>query len=118
VLLDQVPPREANGEWLAFLGADALTDRAAAALAASTGAPLVVTASRRDEHGRHALHVLSVKLPPTRGRTEWARKATREATGELEGFVRAYPDQWLWMHRRWKQVEAAPGRLVAATTPR
>jgi KDO2-lipid IV(A) lauroyltransferase len=20
----------------------------------------------------------------------------------LEGIVRAYPDQWLWIHRRWK----------------
>jgi lauroyl/myristoyl acyltransferase len=111
VLIDQVPPRETNGDWLPFLGADALTDRAAALLAATTGAPLVVTASRRDEAGRHALHVLSVKVPPTRGRTAWAESAMREATAELDTFVRAYPEQWLWMHRRWKGVAGAGSRL-------
>jgi hypothetical protein len=32
-------------------------------------------------------------------------------TGWLEDFVRRYPDQWLWMHRRWKGVEAEPERV-------
>jgi KDO2-lipid IV(A) lauroyltransferase len=101
LLLDQVPPTAEHAEWLPFLGADALTHRAAAALAASVGAPLLVTASRRGEDGRQVLHVLSVKWP-TEGGAGWARRATREATEELDAFVRQYPDQWLWMHRRWR----------------
>ena len=103
VLMDQVREREEHGEWLPFLGADASTDRAPAMLAASTGVPFVVTASRRTADGGHVLHVLSVKRPPMRGRSGWVRQATREATDELAGFVMRHPDQWLWMHRRWKR---------------
>ncbi len=105
LLVDQVPPREAHGDRLPFLGGAALVDRAPAALAASTGAPFVMTASRRGEDGRHVLHVLSVKWPPARGRGAWVREATREATDELAAFVTRYPDQWLWLHRRWKAAE-------------
>lgn len=28
--------------------------------------------------------------------------ATQECTGAIESWVRRYPDQWLWIHRRWK----------------
>jgi Kdo2-lipid IVA lauroyltransferase/acyltransferase len=112
VLQDQVPLRQEHGEWLPFLGEDALTEGAGALLAAAAGVTLVVTAQRRGEDGRHVLEVLSVKEPPQRGRTEWAREATREASRELEAFVRAYPAQWLWMHRRWKRPRASELMMV------
>lgn len=104
LLVDQVPVREANGDWLPFLGRAALTDRAPAALAATVGCPFVVTASRRDANGEHWLHVLSVKRPPARGRARWIEAATREATMELAAFVERHPDQWLWLHRRWRDA--------------
>ena len=109
MLIDQVPGLEEHGEWVPFLGAEALTDRSPAALAASTGAPFVVTTSRRAEEGRHLLHVLSVKWPPPRGRRQWTRRVTLEATSELEAFVRGYPDQWLWLHKRWKRPVLGAG---------
>ena len=27
---------------------------------------------------------------------------TAAFTAAIEGYIRQYPDQWLWMHRRWK----------------
>ena len=27
---------------------------------------------------------------------------TAAFTAAIEGYIRRYPDQWLWMHRRWK----------------
>jgi len=27
---------------------------------------------------------------------------TREITNEIEKVIRAYPDQWFWIHKRWK----------------
>jgi KDO2-lipid IV(A) lauroyltransferase len=27
---------------------------------------------------------------------------TAAFTSEMEQFIRAYPDQWLWIHKRWK----------------
>jgi KDO2-lipid IV(A) lauroyltransferase len=29
------------------------------------------------------------------------RGTTELVTSIVEGWVREYPDQWLWMHRRW-----------------
>jgi Kdo2-lipid IVA lauroyltransferase/acyltransferase len=30
------------------------------------------------------------------------RRLTQLFTGVVEKYVRRYPDQWLWIHRRWK----------------
>jgi KDO2-lipid IV(A) lauroyltransferase len=66
MMTDQVPgsPRHAVG--IEFLGRRCLADRAPAALAASTGAPLVVVAARADGRGEHVVHVLAVIRPPPR----------------------------------------------------
>jgi KDO2-lipid IV(A) lauroyltransferase len=30
---------------------------------------------------------------------------TRRHAAILEKYIRLYPDQWLWMHKRWKHTE-------------
>ncbi len=107
MVLDQVPLRRRHGVVTEFLGAPAFVDRAAAAVAAESGAPLVVTASRRIANGTHVIDVLRVLVPPRRAGVQWVREATCEATRALDAFVRAHPSEWLWLHRRWatpKQV--------------
>jgi KDO2-lipid IV(A) lauroyltransferase len=101
LMIDQVPIARRHGSEVAFLGGPALTDRSPATLAAVRGAPLVVAAARRDAAGLQVLHVLDVLIPPARARRAWIESATVAATRHLEAFVRAYPDQWLWLHRRW-----------------
>jgi len=32
------------------------------------------------------------------------RQALQRFTGLLESYVRKYPDQWLWLHKRWKST--------------
>ncbi len=32
---------------------------------------------------------------------------TRRVVGELESIIRAHPDQWLWLHRRWREADGA-----------
>jgi Kdo2-lipid IVA lauroyltransferase/acyltransferase len=107
MMIDQVPLVR-HALPVAFLGQSAHADRAPAAMAAAAGAPLVVAVGRREPSGRHLLHVLEVLTPPSRPTRVWIDEATRRATRELERFVLAYPDQWLWMHRRWKPMLAAP----------
>ena len=34
-------------------------------------------------------------------------QGTRRTIGELEKIIRAHPDQWLWMHRRWREADGA-----------
>jgi KDO2-lipid IV(A) lauroyltransferase len=108
MMIDQVPGAARHAMAVEFLGRPALADRAPATLAAVTGAPLVVAAARRDERGRHWLHVLDVLQPPRRGSRAWIGPATRAATVALDRFVRAHPSQWLWLHRRWKSILPAP----------
>jgi KDO2-lipid IV(A) lauroyltransferase len=101
MMIDQVPLATRHATTVEFLGQPALVDRSPAALAAVTGAPLVVAAGRRDAHGGQVLHVLDVLVPPGEARGPWIAAATAGATRALDAFVREHPDQWLWLHRRW-----------------
>jgi KDO2-lipid IV(A) lauroyltransferase len=124
MMIDQVPLSATHASPVAFLGQTAATDRAPAALAASARVPLVVAAARRDEAGHQVLHVLDVLPAPSRPSRAWVLDATRAATRALDGFVRAHPSQWLWLHRRWKPMlrrnppcRATPSSSPAAASP-
>jgi KDO2-lipid IV(A) lauroyltransferase len=117
MMIDQVPSSRRHAMEVEFLGRPALADRGPAAMAAASGAPLVVAAGRRADDGSQVLHVLAVLEPPAddRGgisRRAWIAHATEEATRALDHFVRTYPSQWLWMHRRWRvDLRIPPARL-------
>ena len=113
LMIDQVPARAGQGLTASFLGEAAILDRAPAALAACTGAPLLVTAARREPDGTHTLSILVTLEPPPGGRRAWIEHATREATRALEVFVREHPSEWLWMHRRWRAPLAAPAACLS-----
>jgi KDO2-lipid IV(A) lauroyltransferase len=119
MMIDQVPLSPNHASPVAFLGQTAATDRAPAALAASARVPLVVAAARRDEAGHQVLHVLDVLHAPSRPSRAWVLEATRTATRALDGFVRAYPSQWLWLHRRWKPMlrRTSPCRTIPSSSP-
>jgi Kdo2-lipid IVA lauroyltransferase/acyltransferase len=101
MMLDQVPATKERAITLDFLGALAHVDRAPAIVAAATGAPLVVAASRRNADGTHTLRVLGVHAPPEVPDRAWIERVTRDATRALDAFVRENPSEWLWLHRRW-----------------
>ncbi len=118
MMIDQAPDSTRHALATPFLGRTAWVDRAPAALAASTGAALVVAASRRDAHGGgHVLQVLDVLVPPLRPSRAWMDGATIAATRALDAFVRAHPSQWLWLHRRWKAVPGAATLAPPCKTP-
>jgi|HubBroStandDraft_1064217.scaffolds.fasta_scaffold12311_2 KDO2-lipid IV(A) lauroyltransferase len=117
MMIDQVPASPGRALRATFLGRPALADRAPAALAASCGSPLVVAASARAADGDHVLYVLDVLVPPGRPGPRWIDEATAAATAALDAFVRAHPTQWLWMHRRWKGLEAGTKLGACPMTP-
>jgi KDO2-lipid IV(A) lauroyltransferase len=41
----------------------------------------------------------------TRSREEAIVQGTRCVIGEIERIVRQHPEQWLWMHRRWRRSD-------------
>jgi len=103
MMIDQVPLQRRHAVPVEFFGRPAFADKAPAALAAAAGAPLVVSATFRDDDGVHHLVVLDVLFPEKAG-PAWIAQATRASTEALECFVRAHPSEWLWLHRRWKEI--------------
>ncbi|HOP87413.1 MAG TPA: lipid A biosynthesis acyltransferase [Acetomicrobium flavidum] len=92
-----------DGIMVSFMGKVASTVGGPAALSLLTKAPVVPIVSYRIAPYEHEILV----LPPIEPLYELPRE---EAIGEmtikfndiLEGFIRRSPEQWLWLHRRWR----------------
>lgn len=90
----------AQGALVPFFGEPAMTNLATAKLARVSGAPVVPFSYRRsDTRGRYALefHAPLEGIPSGDALADTARLAH-----VLEGFVRAAPEQYHWLHRRFK----------------
>lgn len=117
MLVDQAPERVRGVVRVSFLGADALVDLAPAFCALRARVPLVAAFPMRLPDGSLSVHVAGVLAPPKVPTRRWAEQAMTQVTWWLESFVRQNPEQWLWMHRRWKGTEAeVSGPCVAART--
>jgi KDO2-lipid IV(A) lauroyltransferase len=102
-MIDQAPERRRGTLALQFLGEVAEVDLAPALLAARARCPLVIAFPLRSAQG-HSIRLVRVLHPPQRAGRAWAEGAMREATQALETLIRQHPEQWLWMHRRWKRT--------------
>jgi KDO2-lipid IV(A) lauroyltransferase len=108
LLVDQAPDPSRRGLVAPFLGADARHDLAPAVLAARARAPIAVVLARRAADGTHRLAVVDVIAPEELRGPRGPASATRRVAAAVERFVLDAPDQWLWLHRRWKPgAEAA-----------
>ena len=100
-LIDQaLPGREAV--WVPFFGRPASTTPAISMAALRSGAPVYVVIAVR-EAGRLRMSVDGpIALPAGDDRRAIIEAHTAQLTAVIEGHVRAHPEQWLWLHRRWK----------------
>jgi KDO2-lipid IV(A) lauroyltransferase len=96
--------RPSQGIVLPFFGHPALATPLPASLSLRTGAPAVPIFAWPQPGGRYRVEVGEAILPPERGDDEEAAVATLTARylAVLEGEIRRHPEQWLWMHRRWR----------------
>jgi KDO2-lipid IV(A) lauroyltransferase len=91
-----------GGVFVPFFGTLASTAVGPAELALRTGAPLIVGFATRQDDGRHVLELeppLEVSEPRS---PDAARRLTAAHTARLEARIRARPEPWFWLHRRWK----------------
>jgi KDO2-lipid IV(A) lauroyltransferase len=107
-----------NAVYVEFFNRPAATTTALAALAARTGAPVIPVFALPLSDGRFRM-VYEHAVDPPRGADESSlREFTQRCTDVLEMYVRRYPDLWLWMHRRWRDVDSAdrevPGMFPTA----
>jgi len=107
LLMDQHAGR--HGVWIDFLGRPAATHTSPARLHLMTGYPIVCIAFVRVGLLRYRLIAGEpIRFVPTGDRDADQRAILTELTRRLETFIRCYPEQYLWAHRRWRQPPAAP----------
>ena len=86
-----------------FLGHPANTFKSLAIIAMTTGAPVVPVSSWREADGTHVLRFEEpLTLTDHEKTSEAIRLNTRVFNIALERFVLRHPEQWIWMHQRWK----------------
>ncbi|HET8578356.1 MAG TPA: lysophospholipid acyltransferase family protein [Methylomirabilota bacterium] len=98
VLLDQNAARS-EGVFVPFFGVPASTSKALAVVALRAGAPVAPVFIRRDASGHHTVHI-EPALPPPADRN--ATAYTAAFTRAIEAAIRRAPEQWFWMHARWR----------------
>jgi len=88
-----------------FFGHETGTAAGLAVMAERSGAPVLAVYTHRDAAGRHVLHFeREIKVPKNSLKDpEQARRITQEFNDQLEVFVRRHPEQWMWIHKRWKR---------------
>jgi len=93
-----------GGIFVPYFNTMASTITSPAELHLATGTPILVATLNRKEDGmRHVLRIWDViEHPPTGDREADVRTIVTRITLATEKAVRAYPEQWLWVHRRWK----------------
>ncbi len=92
-----------DGIQVEFFGHPAGTFRSLAIMARATGAPVVPAATWREPDGHHVLRFEEPLTPiECEDYDEEIRRNTRAYNAMLERLILRHPEQWWWMHRRWK----------------
>ncbi len=101
--------QEKEGIFVNFFGRPACTTPFAARLALKTGAMVLPCRAVMTGDLRYRVIYDAPIDPSTFGSSDEAvRNLTQAMTDITEAWIRANPDQWLWMHRRWHTQPSAP----------
>lgn len=110
ILIDQNVQAK-DGIFVRFFGRPACTTTVAAALALKTGAAIVPVSCALQPSGRYLMRYgPPVEWVASGRRDEDIAGLTQHLTSIVEGWVRERPEQWLWLHRRWKTQPSAEAR--------
>jgi KDO2-lipid IV(A) lauroyltransferase len=102
-IMDQYARPDRDGVLVDFFGRPAGTFKSLALIAGRSGAPVIPMASYREPDGTHVMR-FGEPIP-------WVEHAdpdmeihenTRVYNQALEKMVLEHPEQWFWVHRRWK----------------
>jgi KDO2-lipid IV(A) lauroyltransferase len=106
--------RPPDGIEVDFFGQPAWTFKSLAIIALATGAPVLPAAGWREPDGRHVLRFEAPMAPIECADTNEAILLnTRAYNRILEGLVVRHPEQWYWVHRRWKRAARKSRRHAA-----
>ncbi|MBL7874667.1 MAG: lysophospholipid acyltransferase family protein [Cyclobacteriaceae bacterium] len=101
ILIDQ--DTKVKSRFVDFFGMKAATPIGATVLALRTGAAVVPTYIYLGEDGKQHMHILpEIPLVITGDEEKDLVVNTQNFTNITEKIVREHPEQWVWMHERWK----------------
>nr|WP_281281237.1 lysophospholipid acyltransferase family protein [Pontiella desulfatans] len=104
MIIDQNMTRD-SGVFVDFFGKPACTSPGLAYMAAQSQAPVVPVFIYRKPDGGFRLKVHPPLDPPEDRQPETIHAATQLYTKVIEDAICVAPEQWIWMHRRWKTVQ-------------
>lgn len=101
-VLDQNMRRE-NGIFVDFFGKQACTIKGVATLAGRYGSPILPVFMVSTPDGRHHIHIQKALIPDDPATMKQRDgELTQYYTTMIEEWITRYPEQWWWLHRRWK----------------
>lgn len=109
-----------KGCWVDFFGRPASAHKAIALLSLGNDIPLVVVSCKRTGGPMHFTQYAHAVFDPRTAPPEMqnVKAVTQWFTSEFEKFIRDTPDQYWWLHRRWRDKrEKKKTKKVAPVTP-
>lgn len=92
-----------RGVFVNFLGLPSSTAVGTAVLHLRTNAEIILLIALRKDYAQFDVYAKLIEPPARTGDLEQdILNITQKISNELEVWVKKYPEQWFWMHRRWK----------------
>jgi KDO2-lipid IV(A) lauroyltransferase len=105
IVMDQEPRKGSEGVIAPLFGQPTMTHVGPFRLARMAGAPLLTFFCRATGRGRYCARL---ELLPASDATDPEAAMAADAAGfnaRLEAAVRADPEHWMWMYRRWARID-------------
>lgn len=99
-LIDQ--DTDVAAHFVPFFGRPARTPRAPADLAIRYGTRAILGRIHRVAPCVHQVVIEPLEVPDGPDRDERSRRLTATATAAIERAIREHPEEWVWMHERWR----------------
>jgi len=101
---DQSAPKESV--MVNFFGRNVPTFQGPAIFSLKTGAPIILGCTVRQEDGNYKMRFVHVPSEDLKGVSdENILELTRRQVQMTEAIIRQKPEQWMWMHKRWKHAQ-------------
>jgi len=109
-----------EGIFVEFFSRPTFTPVGPAALSLMTGAPIVPCFIVRDGRRFRVMIEEPIEIARCADRAQDLAAITQAWSRVVESYIRRYPAQWVWMHRRWKTQQdstAPPASTTSAPPP-
>jgi KDO2-lipid IV(A) lauroyltransferase len=105
LIADQSGPE--SGIYANFFGRPASTHQGPAVLQLRSGAPMIMLILIREGLEKFRIELEEIDTTNLSGTDEEKMiELTQRHVSVLEKYIRLHPEQWLWMHKRWKHTES------------